>query len=287
MATGGTAAAAVENNGTSAVQTAFNIDKFDKTVSSWNRWLQRLEGAFTVFSVQENKKVHFLLHFMGQEPFDIVCDKLAPASPYLSNYAALTEVLREHYNPAPLEIMENFRFHLRKQKDGETIQEFVSALRRLAIHCNFGNYLDTALRNQTVFGIRSERIQGRLLESSNLTLVRTVEIATALEVSSRDAAQLHKGSGTNQDTVSFIRHKNKNKKNNFHNNSFTNVKNNSKTNSSICKSPNVNTTGTKINACYRCGSKSHLANNCKHLFRFAIFAKLKDIFWWYVLKKKI
>ena len=40
----------------------------------------------------------------------------------------------------------------RTQGDNEHIADFVAELRRLAKTCNFGNYLDTAIRDQFVCG---------------------------------------------------------------------------------------------------------------------------------------
>lgn len=136
----GNVAANQNGGGAAAIQTNFTIDKFDRNVTAWSRWVQRLEGAFSVFNVADEKKIHFILHFMGQESFDLVCDKIAPTSPYEKTYKDITDLLKEHYDPAPLEIMENYRFHLRKQKEHENVQDFVSALRKFSINCNFGAY---------------------------------------------------------------------------------------------------------------------------------------------------
>jgi len=106
--------------------------------------------------------------------------------------------MREHYEPASLEIMENYRFRLRTQKEGESIQEFAAALQRLSINCKFGPYLSTALRNQFVFGLQKSQIQSRLLETAKFTWAKAVEKALAMEMSMRDAAQLHKSNTTTQ-----------------------------------------------------------------------------------------
>ena len=45
-----------------------------------------------------------------------------------------------------LVIAERFRFYQRGQKLGESIAEFVADLRRLSIRCEFGEFLDQALR---------------------------------------------------------------------------------------------------------------------------------------------
>ena len=54
-------------------------------------------------------------------------------------------------------------------------------LRRLATHCEFGDYLDQALRDRLVCGIRSENIQKHLLIEADLTLTQAVELAQGME----------------------------------------------------------------------------------------------------------
>jgi len=73
-----------------------------------------------------------------------------------------------------LEIVKIYTFRKRMQKDGEAAQEYLVALQKLSLHCKFGNYLKTELRNQ--FGIKNPRIQARLLESVDLTMERALKI---------------------------------------------------------------------------------------------------------------
>ncbi|XP_076544259.1 uncharacterized protein LOC143305275 [Osmia lignaria lignaria] len=110
------------------LQGTFSIDTFDPAVTNWKRWLQRFEGAVTVFTVPDDQKVAYLLHFIGPVAFDIICDKLSPADPYKQTYANITAKLEDFYAPTPLEIAENYRFHLRKQTEGETIQKHATQL---------------------------------------------------------------------------------------------------------------------------------------------------------------
>lgn len=168
----------------------FNFEPFEPSTSNFHRWMQRLEGAFDAFQVQDEKKVTYFLHYIGAKAFEIICDKLTPEDPYKQDYVQLRNILEEFYAPAPLEIAENFRFHQRKQQEDESLQEFVVALQKLSVNCKLGDYLKTALRNQFVFGLRSRRIQSRLLEMKDLSFNKAVVIATGMELSERDANQL-------------------------------------------------------------------------------------------------
>jgi len=67
------------------------------------------------------------------------------------------ELMREHYKKDTIEIAERFKFFKRTQQEQETLANYLAELRRLAKYCNFGNYLDTALRDQLVCGLRDRK----------------------------------------------------------------------------------------------------------------------------------
>lgn len=256
--------ATAESNTNTTVQTIFTIEQFDNAKNQWSRWVKRLEGAFTIFNVPDDKKVGYLLHYMGADAFDTLCDKLAPEDPWLKEYKFLVDYMQQYYNPAPLEIAENFRFNKRRQQEGESVQEYLTALQKLAINCNFGTYLKTALRNQFVFGLKNEKILYRLLETKDLTLERALEISVSMELSSRDVAQLHQKG--NVHNIAFQK-KNYNvtKTNSNHNNS----------NTIASKNSNSSSTENRIKKCYRCGSTKHLANKCNKINVICKFCNVK------------
>ncbi|KMQ89512.1 hypothetical protein RF55_10853 [Lasius niger] len=67
---------------------------------------------------------------MGAAAFDAVCDRLNEEDPFQATFEAIKAFIR--YLPAePLEIVENFKFHQRKPEEGESIQQFITALHML------------------------------------------------------------------------------------------------------------------------------------------------------------
>ena len=65
--------------------------------------------------------------------------------------------------------------------EGESIADYVAALRKLASTCEFGDYLDQALRNRLVCGLKSGRMQQKLLTETSLSFKKAIEIATGME----------------------------------------------------------------------------------------------------------
>lgn len=239
------------------VQATFHIEPFDAT-TTWPRWLSRLEGAFKLFKVPAENKVSYLLHYIGPTAFDVICNKCAPENPYDQNYNDLVTKLQEFYAPTPLEIAENFRFQQRRQLESESILQYVAALQKLSINCNFGPYLKTALRNQFVFGMKSTRIQSRLLESRDLTFDKAVQVATSLEMSAKDTDQLQGSTALVQVADSK---KNAGKKPTTRNNPQKKTEQRSTANTTTKYKTPRNTQFHKNIHCYRCG-KEHLATQC-------------------------
>ena len=107
---------------------------------------------------------------MGATTYKLLKNLLSSVKPDEKAYSDLVAVLTEHYNPAPSEIVQQFKFHSHCRKGGETVATFLSELRSLAQHCNFGAALDNMLRDRFVCGIQDDSIQRRLLSELKLTL---------------------------------------------------------------------------------------------------------------------
>jgi len=122
------------------------------------------------------------------------------------------------------------------------VYDYILVLKKLSIHCNFDQYLNRALRDRFVCGLRDFKIQNKLLNTEHLTFDDACRIATAMEMSSKQAQEIH----PSQSTVN-------------------------KMTSSQKKYPESkvgfrSTIGTV--SCYRCGN-NHLAPDCPH----------KDVTW--------
>ncbi|XP_058064914.1 uncharacterized protein LOC131214591, partial [Anopheles bellator] len=239
------ASAAAGQRAALTIQTPI-IEPFDRHRTKWTRWVERLETAFTLFLVPEDRKLLMLLHYIGSENYDIVADKLAPVKPHAKTYAEIVKLLQEHFTPKPLEILENFRFKCCKQGE-ESIDDYLLLLKKLAITCNFGDYLNTALRNQFVFGLKNRGIQARLLEVRDLTLDKAHDLAVAMEMSARGGDEIQ---GQEKNDIWLLRQANKS------------TKGRKPMHADRLDKGGTNTSTT---ACYRCGNTQHLANKCAHV----------------------
>ena len=141
---------------------------------------------FAVTGVREEKQVAYLLTGLGAQTYAVSKNLVAPKIP--KDYT-IEKVLIEHFKPKPPVIAERFTFHKRDQLPGEPVNEFVIQLRRLARTCNFGVFLDEALRDRLVCSLQNSETQKKLLAESELTLQRAVDIATAAEMAVLEGQQ--------------------------------------------------------------------------------------------------
>ena len=126
-----------------------------------------MELFFTANSIADDKKVVVFLSVIGGKTYFLLRDLLAPEKPQDKLLSVLFKKLKEHYEPKLLVIAERFYFHIRGQGANKTIAEYIAELWRLATNCEFGEYLNDALRDRLVCGLRNMGIQKWLLSEAS------------------------------------------------------------------------------------------------------------------------
>ncbi|XP_061164466.1 uncharacterized protein K02A2.6-like [Saccostrea echinata] len=168
------------------------VDVFDPAIETWTTYEERLDNFFTANAVDDNKKVPALLSLVGPKTYALLRDLTAPELPKARTYKQLTKALKDHYSPKPLVIVERFRFHKRDQQEGESVREYIAALRKLSEFCEFKDVLNDTLRDRFVCGLKNEHIQKKLLSEKNLTYQTALEIAIAMETATNDALEIQR-----------------------------------------------------------------------------------------------
>ena len=163
------------------------LQEFKPESDSIKAYLERVSLYFAANEIADGKKVPVLLSSIGAPIYALLSDLLAPDPPADKSFEAISTALRNHFEPKRSVITERFHFHKRDQAADETIADFDAALRKLAVHCEFGNHLQETLRDRFVCGLRHEAIQRRLLSESTLTYAKAIEIARGMESADKDA----------------------------------------------------------------------------------------------------
>lgn len=171
---------------------ALKLEKFNKEQETWQRFVQRVELYFISAGIGDNaanvaKRRAILLQGMGIELYNKFCDS---AGGNIANmtFEQIVTAVEALVNPAPLEIYERFRFHGRAQQPDESAADYMVALRKIALSCNFGrdgaNNADPTnarLRDQFVCGLRDQKMQQYLLQQAALTIDNCVTLAQSFE----------------------------------------------------------------------------------------------------------
>ncbi|KAJ1139149.1 hypothetical protein NDU88_005526 [Pleurodeles waltl] len=251
------------------------LDSPGKPCMKWKGWLCAFENYIVSidgkgYSPERKKSLLFgLLGKAGQEVFDSLPVYMnAPgATTPLNEYQEAVKRLELQYAEECNIMVGRHKFALRKQEEGETIEEYIACLRVLAQDCEFAEMTDTYIRDQVVFYCYSKKVQERLLACRNPSLKEVMAIAKAVERSMMSSKEL--ASTSQASNVFYVQDKHKH----------------------APKTPDRATSdrggGRRSLACFRCGSRDHLADSrtcpalskscskCRKMGHFAAVCKAK------------
>ena len=80
---------------------------------------------------------------------------------------------------------ERHLFNLRKQKPEESVEQFVTELKRLAKNCEYGELTNSIVKDRIVEGISNDRTRAWLLREKDLSLERCMEVCKAAEIADK------------------------------------------------------------------------------------------------------
>ncbi|CAN8014165.1 unnamed protein product [Ixodes persulcatus] len=166
------------------------IEPFEGGGEDWPSYVERLEAFFSANDVVAAKRQAIFFSCCGAKTYALLRDLVKPAKPQDKSLDEVLSVLGNHYCPKPSAVVQRFRFNSRARADGESVSNYVAALKNLSEHCSFGAELENMLRDRVVCGINSTAIQTRLLERPELTFEDAVQTAVAMEAAKRDAGEI-------------------------------------------------------------------------------------------------
>ncbi|KAL1473580.1 hypothetical protein MTO96_038583 [Rhipicephalus appendiculatus] len=104
------------------------LEPFEGDASAWPIYEEQVHANDT----PEDKQRDIFLASCGTQVFRLLLDLLKPATPHTKTLSELLTTLRSHFSPASSTLMEWFRFNNRSRREGESLGQFVAALRGLA-----------------------------------------------------------------------------------------------------------------------------------------------------------
>jgi len=218
------------------------------------------------------------LNALGAKTFQLLSTLCTPAAPTSLMFNEIVQMLKQHLDPIPNIIAQQYKFGQCKQREGNSISEFVAALKALSVHAEFkceacnANTAPTHLRTQLVIGIRDNDAVQQLLqqEVATLTFNKAVDMALTIEAAKKDSVQLKQAANVPVATVNRIHNEPQNSRTNQQGRSeqrgktefpskVTTARDNS---SSISANPVLRKCGIVKNQCLRCGELGHTRKQC-------------------------
>ncbi|UYV69528.1 K02A2.6-like [Cordylochernes scorpioides] len=226
---------------------------------NWRRFKQRLMlhlEATEKATKPDKLKVAILLNFIGEEALEVF-NTFHLKEDEAENFDLVINKFDDFCEPKKNVIFERFKFFSATQKDGESIDSFITELKGLSTSCEFESQKDSLIRDRIVYGIQDKALQERLLREPNLTLLKAIEMCKTDEISKQQIKIMQ----NNQNICQIRKYEKKH-------------------------SPKQNQESEKEFKCQRCG-KSHRAKNCpawgkrcskcKKMNHFAAFCKSSAI----------
>ena len=219
-----------------------------RTPDDWPRWRRRFE-QFRVASGLVNddsiKQVNTLLYCLGEEAEGVLTStNVTPEERRV--YDTVLDKLDGFFKVRRNVIFERARFNRRNQLEGETAEQYIMELYRLAESCNYGDLKDEMIRDRLVVGIRDAALSQQLQLDPELTLEKAKKKIRQREAVGEQQKEL-KGAAEAAISLEEVRYRKQFKG----------------------KGPNSHKSGrdskaksTSIKTCTRCGKGSHPRDKC-------------------------
>ena len=252
---------------------AFDFGDF----GSWPNWIRRFERfriAAGLNAKTEEYQVNSLVYTMGHMADDVL-NTLALLEEDKKKYDKVRQAFDKHFICKHNVIYERAKFNKRCQEPGETVEAFITAVHKLAEHCQYGILRDEMIRDRLVVGIRDHRLSEKLQLDSELTLVKAItKIRQSEEIKKQQPALRQSSMDSTDANMDAVRFKFKPKysphgKSGFKPKDRT-VQNYANTRCGRCGKTHENTLNAcpaRTAECKKCKKRGHFAAVCKTKMR--------------------
>ncbi|KAJ3649934.1 hypothetical protein Zmor_021650 [Zophobas morio] len=169
---------------------AFSFDK-----NEWTAWLthyERYRITTKLDTADEKVQINSLLLHMGQKVTKILETKKKDEYSF-DTYAEAKQFFTGYFVGTTNIIYARAKFNRRNQKEGESAQEYITAIVALGKDCKYGQLEDELVRDRLVVGIRDQKLSESLQLTEKLTLEMTVNKIMQAETIKTENQELREG----------------------------------------------------------------------------------------------
>ena len=184
-----------------------NFESFNSEAEKFSQCKERFEIFAELKNLNRdlNLKKATFINCAGREVFETLKALAAPKSISELSFEDCVNILSKHLSPQTNQLLEQHRFLSRFQKDGETISQFVTALKSYLTdsefkcdHCS-RSISSQFLRAQFIRGLKNSSIRKKLLLEAKLDFESAVTKAIAIENSTKINQEIKNGTTPNPD----------------------------------------------------------------------------------------
>ena len=152
----------------------------------WNHWFHTFENFLTSIAGQNPDKLVTLTNYVTSDVYEHIADS--------ASYNSAINTLKELYVKQKNEIYNRHVLGSRRQREGETLDQYIQELTKLSKECTFVDvaavqYCIEYIRDAFINGIQSKDIRQRLLENATLTKDEAFRLARSLEMAQKQSSQ--------------------------------------------------------------------------------------------------
>ena len=113
------------------------------------------------------------------------------------------EALDNYFKPSRNVVYERYVFNTCVQTNDESVQSYVTRLRKLATSCEYGELTDDLIRDRLVIGLKHNGDKVRLLREKNLDLKKAIQMCTTSEVAAQQMKKIQSAEDNTEDVKKF------------------------------------------------------------------------------------
>lgn len=169
-----------------------HLPEFSPEKGDFDVYVQRFEAFATANKIEKATKQQAFLALIGEAAFITLQNLLFPKTPAEASFEDVVKTLRKHYTPKRSVVVERYKFYRRDQRPGEGIGDFVVELKKMAATCNFGTFLEEAIRDRFIVGLHNDAIRCKLLatEDHYLTFEKAYSSALGMEAAQAQSKEV-------------------------------------------------------------------------------------------------
>ncbi len=146
----------------------------------WTTWKEEFELFVTASGISDpTQKRALLLHLAGPKVRDIFNNSIPEsARGEAKDYKKAMDCLSDHFKMKKNVPMARQAFIAAKPNVGETINNFITRLQKLAEHCDYDEERDNQVRDHAISYIKDRNLKSKLYSEETLTLHKLMEIVS-------------------------------------------------------------------------------------------------------------